>query len=129
MKNILIIAMLLISSAVYAQEVTQSSKIELDSLFIEHPELMIHGIRGDFQDTKLMYETLELNKKVWKYQDRQVKGMAIGGALMGVGAAGWWYTLGYLDPPVYQTSNSSLNQQAKDQARKSLDGLQPEFLR
>lgn len=122
MKSILIgLIFILTASFGYSQDVTSDLDTvnpEVDSIFIKFPELYVHGLRGNFADTKVMYETYELNKRVWDFQAKQVKGMAIGGGVMALGAAGWWYTLGYLNPPVYQTSNVAGNQNADDAKRK-----------
>lgn len=106
MKNIVILTLALMVSVigVNAQTFTPPTLAE-DSVFINNPELIIHGLRGNFGDTRLMFETLELNERVWEYQAKQVRGMVIGGVGMAIAGAGWWYTLGYLDPPVYQPGN------------------------
>lgn len=111
MKKILITLLFAITTAsVFAQSTTVQ-----DSVFIKNPMLRVHAETTDpYLDTKLLYETWEMNQRLWKYQDRQVKGMVIGGTLIALGAAGIWYTLDGIDPPVYQTSNPGLNAKADD---------------
>ena len=89
----------------------------VDSIYIKHPELFVHGLKGNFADTRLMYETYMMNREIWHYQEKQVKGMVTGGVLMLLGGIGWGYTLA-MDPPVYQTSNPALNDAADDQKLK-----------
>ena len=125
-KYIIGLIFIMVSALSYAQESVvvnqnfgQGPVPAVDSIYIKHPELFAHGLRGSFADTRLMYETYMMNKEVFLYQEKQVKGMVIGGTLMTLGTAGWIYTL-LMDPAVYQTSNQAQNEEADAQKRKRL---------
>lgn len=123
-KYIIGLILILVASLSYAQESVVINQTfgdgpipTIDSMYIKHPELFVHGLKGNFDDTRLMYETYMMNREIWHYQEKQVKGMVTGGALMLLGGIGWGYTLA-MDPPVYQTSNPALNDAADDQKKK-----------
>lgn len=122
-KYIIGLILTLVSVLTYAQEAKTLPEVNMgvvtvDSAFIKNPLLYTNAFTGDsFADTKLMYEMYQLTDRIYDYQNKQVKGMAIGGGLMALGGLGWAYTLYIVDPPVYQTSNQGLNQSADDAKR------------
>jgi hypothetical protein len=115
--GLILIVMSVTSYAQYAAPV--------DSFYIKHPELLVHRYRDDFngnnniENTILLYENYVMNTEVFEHQEKQVKGMVIGGSLMVLGTAGWIWTL-LEDPPVYQTSNPALKEYSDKQKNKRL---------
>ena len=97
----------------------------VDSFYIKHPELLVHSYRDsqngnyNIENSILLYENYVMNTEIFEHQEKQVKGMVIGGSLMALGTAGWIWTL-LEDPAVYQTSNPALNEAADKQKSKRL---------
>lgn len=117
MRKIAIILILLLTSVYSFGQGEKPVNPKVDSLYLNNPRLWAHAMKGSFEDTKLMYETYELNQRVYEYQDKQVKGMVIGAGVMALGTAGWVYAAGVMDPPIYQTSNPGLNEESDKNKR------------
>jgi hypothetical protein len=124
MKKYIIGLLMMMSMTSYAQ-VASSNLHSVDSLYIKHPELLVHSYRNklnnnyNIENTVLLYESYVMSTEIFELQEKQVKGMVIGGSLMALGTAGWIWTL-LEDPAVYQTSNIALNEAADKQKNKRL---------
>ena len=91
--------------------------IELDSMFVNNPELTLYAINNSYESARLFQKEIELNERLDAYRKKKHNHQITGGSIGLLGLGGLWYTAEMHDP-IYQVGNDEINKLADEQKNK-----------